>query len=51
MPDNGKVERFIQTALTEWAYAACLSDLGPPHRTAAGLAPTATTGIGRTVVV
>jgi transposase InsO family protein len=21
MPDNGKVERFIQTALREWAYA------------------------------
>jgi len=21
MPDNGKAERFIQTALREWAYA------------------------------
>jgi transposase InsO family protein len=21
MPDNGKAERFIQTALKEWAYA------------------------------
>jgi transposase InsO family protein len=22
MPDNGKAERFIQTSLREWAYAA-----------------------------
>ena len=21
MPDNGKVERFVQTSLREWAYA------------------------------
>jgi transposase InsO family protein len=44
---NGKAERFIQTALREWAYAQAY-----PHQTAAPRnCPTGfidTTGIGRT---
>ena len=37
---NGKAERFIQTALREWAYAQTYqtSDLRPPNRRAACLA-------------
>ena len=46
MPDNGKAERFIQSALREWAYAQAY-----PHsrRRTAELRDgcTATTGIGR----
>ena len=35
---NGKAERFIQTALREWAYAQAYPNSAPPRRRAADLA-------------
>jgi transposase InsO family protein len=32
MPGNGKAERFIQTALREWAYATAFEDSQQRHR-------------------
>ena len=36
---NGKAERFIQTALREWAYATALPDLASPRPPSYSLAP------------
>ena len=43
---NGKAERFIQTALREWAYAQAYHTLRPARRTNCPTGCTATTGIG-----
>ena len=45
---NGKAERFIQTALREWAYAQAYPNLRSPRRRAARSGCTDTTGIART---
>ena len=45
---NGKAERFIQSALREWAYARRLSDLGLTAPPSCRPGSTATIGIGRT---
>jgi len=36
---NGKAERFIQSALREWAYALPYTHLRPPDRRADAMAP------------
>lgn len=41
---NGKAERFIQTSLREWAYAAVLLPLRPPRRPSPTRCSIATTG-------
>lgn len=61
---NGKAERFIQTALREWAYAACFETSAQrqaaledwlhhynwhrPHTAASGLAPASRLGLSQT---
>ncbi len=45
---NGKAERFIQTALREWAYAQAYPHIRPARRGAARSGCTNTIGIGRT---
>ncbi len=60
---NGKAERFIQTALREWAYATCFEtsaqrqaalgdwlhhyDWHRPHTAAGGLAPVSRLGLSQ----